>query len=832
MADFTDDDEDDDLVTETGEPSSSRRTPKSSAGVLAAIKKAERSFNGWQGTCDRIDAVYSRSEDLGGAEGYVGTDNWSDPDYDLFWASMEIMKPAIYARPPEPVVSPQFKDRRPLQNTTAEMLERTVKSAFDRTDLDEGMIGTRDDLIFYNRGQLWLTYETDEKGGGQRVCVEHLDRKDFVHTAARKWSEVPLAARRAWMTRKEMRKRFQKHSGDAYKDATLSSGDGEEKENRGKAGVWEAWDKTRNRVYWVCEGVSVMLDEDAPHLKLRGFFPCPRPAYGTLKRRTLLPVPDYTRYAGHFAKINSLTRRIYALLDMVRMKGLIAAGGDVGDAVEQALKDDANAALLIPVPAAALIQGASAGFVQWMPLEQIAAAITGLIEARRELFSDYDRLSGISDIMRGETEADETLGAQQLKSQYGSVRVREKCKELQRIACDITKIASEIMAENFSQETFLEMSQMEIPTKADIEKRIKAIEKAAEGELKSLMKKAEEMAGQAQQGSEQVDPAQAKQQFEQAQQQIIQKYSARLKLEEEAVPIEDVMKLLRDDKARGFAFEIETDSTILQDEAQEKATRNEFLTVFSGATQGLIGLASMGEEAAKLAGGVMKFTLQPYRVGRELNGLIDDFIDAAPQMAAQAQGGEGGDELAEAQKMLAEAEMAKAKAQTMQVEANAARDSAEVQRKMGELQAKTAKDQQDSQLKIGQLQLSMRQQEQDFAAKLALTEAQVNKLQADTAKILNSIGLDVRKQNLEEYKTETDVALKASGQAQQAEDSARNAEMAERGEMRADRQQVVGEEQSARSEERADRQQEFSERSGERQMTLAERQAERESVDG
>lgn len=834
MADFTDEDDDDDLVTETGEPSASRRAPKSSAGVLAAIKKAERTFNGWQGTCDHIDAVYSRSDELTGNEGYVGTDSWSDPDYDLFWASMEIMKPAIYARPPQPVVSPQFKDRRPLQNTTAEMLERTVKSAFDRTDLDEGMIGTRDDLIFYNRGQLWLTYETDEKGGGQRVCVEHLDRKDFVHTAARKWSEVPMAARRAWMTRKEMKKRFQPHSGDAYRDATLSSGDGEEKENKGKAGVWEVWDKSRNRVYWVCEGVSVMLDEDKPHLKLRGFFPCPRPAYGTLKRRTLLPVPDYTRYAGHFAKINSLTRRIYALLDMVRMKGLIAAGGDVGDAVEQALKDDANAALLIPVPAAALIQGASAGFVQWMPLEQIAAAITGLLEARRELFSDYDRLSGISDIMRGETEADETLGAQQLKSQYGSVRVREKCAELQRIACDITKIASEIMAENFSKETFLEMSQMEIPTKADIEKRIKAIEKAAEGELKSLMDKAKKMAAEAQQSGEQTDPAQAQQQFEQAQQQIIQKYSARLKLEEETVPIEDVMRLLRDDKARGFAFEIETDSTILQDEAQEKAVRNEFLTVFSGATQGLIGLASMGEEAAKLAGGVMKFTLQPYRVGRELNALIDDFIDAAPQMAAKAgaaEGEEGSKELAEAQNKLAEAEMQKAKAQTMKVEADSRLKEAELTGKMQEMQAKAAKDQQDSQLKIGQLQLTMRQQEQDFAAKLALTEAQVNKLQADTAKVLNSIGLDVRKQDLEEYRAAEESQARAVDQSLAVEGAARDADLAERGEMRADRQQIVSEEQGARSEERADRQQEFSERTGERELTLAERQAQRERAD-
>jgi len=799
---------------------------KSSAGVLAAIKKAEGALNDWQGLCDRIDDVYSRRE--------AYSEVWLDPDYDLFWASMEIMKPAVYARPPEPVVSPQFKDRRPLQNTTAEMLERTVKSAFDRSAIDEGMVCTRDDLIFYNRGQLWLTYESDD---GQKVCVEHLDRKDFIYPPARKWSELPWVARRAWMTRKELRKRFRKHSGDAYKDAITTQpahrdDDGAADHSR-KAGVWEVWHRSDKRVYWVTEGVSVMLDEDEPHLKLRGFFPCPRPAFGTMRPRTLVPVPDYIRYAGHFRKINSLTKRIYDLLDMVRMKGLIPAGGDIGDAVEQAMKDDLNASLLIPVPAAALISGASGGFVQWMPLEQIAAAITGLIEARRELFSDYDRLSGISDIMRGETEADETLGAQQLKSQYGSVRVREKVEELQRIACDVTRIASEIMAENFSQETFLEMSQMEIPTKADIEKRVKAIEKAAEGELKSLMEKAKEMAAEAQQGGEQVDPAQAKQQFEQAQQQIIQKYSARLKMEEEVVPIEDVMKLLRDDKARGFAFEIETDSTILQDEAQEKASRNEFLTTFAGATQALTQMAAMGEEGAKLAGGVLKFTLQPYRVGRDLNALVDDFIDAAPAMAAQAAGGEGEGtaELAAAQKMLGEAEMQKAKAQTMKVEADSRLKEAELQGKMQEMQAKALKDQRDSEIKIGQLQMTMHQQEQDFAAKLALTEAQVNKLQADTAKILNSIGLDVRKQDLEEYRAAEESQARAVDQSLAVEGAARDADLAERGEMRADRQQVVGEQQGARSEERADRQQDFSERTGERQMTLAEREAQRERTD-
>lgn len=783
---------------------------KSSTRVLSAIKKAERAMNAWQALCDQIDEVYGREGQTDG--------EWLDPDYDLFWSSMEIMKPAVYARPPQPVVSPQFKDRRPLPNTTAELLERSVTSAFDRTCIDEAMLCTRDDLIFYNRGQMWVTFEDDD---GKKVCVDHLDRKDFLHPPARKWSETPWAARRAWMTRKEMRKRFHKISGDAYKGAALSATkptgemDGTADHSR-KAGVWEVWHKVDKKVYWVADGCSVMLDEADPHLKLRGFFPCPRPAYGTLKPRTLVPVPDYTRYQGHFKKINSLTRRIYDLLDSVRMKGLIPAGGDVADAVEQVIRDDTNSMMLIPVPGAALMaSGSAANFVQWLPLDQIAAAITGLIEARRELFSDYDRLSGISDIMRGETEAEETLGAQQLKSQYGSVRVREKCDELQRIARDITQITAEIMAENFDKDTLLDMSQMEIPTKAEIKKAVEELETDAKDELKALGDKAKQAAEQAQQSGQQVNPQEAQQQFQQAQQQIIGKYAPLIKQESERVPIEDVMKLLRDDKARGFAFEIATDSTILTDEMQEKASRNEFLTTFMGASQGLAGMAAMGEAGAKLAGEMLKFALQPYRAGREMNSIIDEFIDAAPQMAAAAsqQNGtsEGEQALAQANLQLAQAELKKAEAAVAKVQADTQKATQEIQLKSAEAQASAQADQQRFGLEV-----------EDTRGKIAETSAKIEKIYAEIQLAQQKLGLEAHREQREDIKTSADIQMRQTDQQMSAQDQQRQA-------MEGDRNAQMDERQQSFTEQQGERQQTFAEKQGDRQLTLAEQQAKQES---
>lgn len=803
MADVIDTEYADTLEDEGGEA-------KSSARVLSAIRKASDTFRDYQDTCRRIDDVYSR-------EGSYDND-WLDPDYDLFWASMEILKPAIYAHAPVPAVAPMFSDRRPLYNTTAELIERVVTSAFERTNIDQTMLSLRDDLAFTNRGVPWVTYESDEKKG-QRACVEHIDRTDFLHEPARSWADVGWVARRAWMTKTEMRKRFGKTSGKAYQQAKTEIRR-EDKDNGGaddskKAGVWEVWHKADNKVYWVAPDCPVMLDEGKPHLTLTDFFPCPRPAYGTLRRRSLVPVPDYVRYAAHLSKISTLTARIYLLLDKIKLKGLVPAGGDIGDAIQQALQSDDDE-IIIPVPGAALVQGGQTGFVTWMPLADIATAIQGLIAARSQLFDDFYQLSGISDIMRGATEAEETLGAQQLKSQYGSVRVRDKIDELQRVARDVARIVAEIAADKFSQKTLLDMSMMEIPTKADISKKIKSIEETASEELKALKRKAQEMASQAQQQPQQqgadgqqqpMDPAQAEQQFQQAQQEIIAKYAPQLKAAEETVPIEDVVSLLRDDRTRGFAFEIATDSTIMTDEVQEKASRNEFLGVVATSVQSLMGLAAAGEAGAALSGGLIKFATAPYRVGRELNGLIDDFVDAAPQMAAQMAGQQGAPEgqaeLIAAQNKLAEAEIMKAQAQTQKVSADAQGKMQELQLRGAEAQAKAQSDQQRLMLELEASRAQQAETEARIKKIFAEIEAMGIKTKVDVAKV----GMEQHREQREDIKTAADIQGREQDRAMSAQQTAQETAF------------------RAKGEERADRQQSFSEQQGDRQLTLAERQA-------
>src|SRR3546814_17997878 len=100
------------------------------------------------------------------------------------------------------------------------------------------------------------------------------------------------------------------------------------------------------------------------------------------------------------------------------------------------------------------------------------------------------------------------------------------------------------------------MSQMDVPTKADITRRIEEIEKAAKEELKGLKARAQEAMQKPQ--AKEVAPAQAQQAFQQGQQQILEKYAPMLKEAESQVPIADVMKNRREDKGRNLTIEIKT----------------------------------------------------------------------------------------------------------------------------------------------------------------------------------------------------------------------------------------------------------------------------------
>ena len=262
----------------------------------------------------------------------------------MFWANLQVLAPSIYARPPVPVVVPKFKDRRPIYQTASEIAERCATVAFDLAYIHDALLLVRDDMVLHGRGTLWLRHERAKGGKPEKVCIEHKDRHDFVHDPARCWYEVQWVAAASYLTREEMPR-----SGSARTPATPTTrpstrstatqrdiGGADERE---RAKVWEVWHRGLGSVVWITEGVDVLLDDAPPHLELQGYFPCPRPAYGTMQPGSLVPVPEILYYRDQLDELNKLTGRIHALADSVRVKGFYPTGGNsMADAIETALK--------------------------------------------------------------------------------------------------------------------------------------------------------------------------------------------------------------------------------------------------------------------------------------------------------------------------------------------------------------------------------------------------------------------------------------------------------------------------------------------------------------
>ena len=78
----------------------------------------------------------------------------------------------------------------------------------------------------------------------------------------------------------------------------------------------------------------------------------------------------------------------------------------------------------------------------------------------------WNEITGISDILRGDTQASETATAQSIKAQWGSLRLRRSQRDVQRYARDLIRIMAEIMAEKFQPQTLMLITglQLDEPT--------------------------------------------------------------------------------------------------------------------------------------------------------------------------------------------------------------------------------------------------------------------------------------------------------------------------------------------------------------------------------
>jgi hypothetical protein len=223
-----------------------------------------------------------------------------------------------------------------------------------------------------------------------------------------------------------------------------------------KAVVWEIWSKTTKQVFWVSEGYSKTLDIKDDPLGLDNFWPCPKPLFSTQTTETLVPIADYSLYQDQAEEIDMLTNRIAMLVEAVKVVGVYDASQQ---GVQRMLSEGVNNQL-IPVDtwAAFAEKGGLKGVVDFMPLDSVLQALRECYAAREQAKQVVYEITGLSDIIRGASMASETATAQQIKSQYASLRLKRLQTEVAQFASEVLRIKAQIMCDFYAPQTLVEMS--------------------------------------------------------------------------------------------------------------------------------------------------------------------------------------------------------------------------------------------------------------------------------------------------------------------------------------------------------------------------------------
>lgn len=573
---------------------------------------------------------------------YKGDPKSDSAAFNIFHSNIETLVPALYNSTPIPDVRRRFNDDDPVAAQTASILERALSFSTDDYDFDDVMKNVVKDMAIVDRGIARIKYQPtfgadDQTVLYEEVRCEYVPWKTFRRGPAVQWAKVPWIAFAHFLDRNEVAKLMAREANvlgyaqDQQMDilrelkfcySAASSGDKSER-NDGKElpkfgrreMVWEVWDRDTKQVIWLSQDYRDMplAIMDDP-LRLKDFFPTPRPAMVLTSTESLCPVTSYRIYCKLIRQLNDISERIDALVDQIRVRG-----GYVGTQaeIEQIAKaDDGELVPLNNLEGFVTNGGDVNKAVFWWPLEMIYKALEVLVAQREIVKQTIYEVTGLSDILRGATDANETATAQQIKQQWGSVRVQSHQKEVERYARDLFRLKAEVMCKHFDIQTLILITGVKLPTQED---------KQRAQELKAI---GEEMFAQYQQAAQQAqqqglpppEPPVPEDEVKQMQEQV-----------EEILgkpTIEEVDQLRRDDRVLKYRVDIESNSTVRADLTRNQEQMKAFLDGTAAYIQSVGPMVQQIPSFGKPAVRIYASFARHFNLGKQAEDALDEFSES------------------------------------------------------------------------------------------------------------------------------------------------------------------------------------------------------------
>ena len=670
------------------ESKGAKRDPKEVVSRwLKELGAADTHESEWRTRADAIVKLY-RDE-----RAKATSETSTEKRYNIIYANSEVTKGALYSQAPSPDVRRRFADKDPVARYAALTLQRALVSCLDQSkdgdDFDTVMKDAVFDMVVPGRGVARVKYiptmrsyeerveveppadgavppkdvQQDETGYFRMQAVEEVESEcvevDYVewtmfrYSPAKRWKKVRWVAFGDLLTRDDLVKQFGSKIGNAVEMKWMPKGTDDSEENSifKRALVWTIWNKTQRRCIVVTEGYkdAPLKEQDDP-LRLQGFFPMPRPLYSINSTDTLVPTPEYVIYQDHAMQLDSIEERIAVLTSALRRRGV--RDGSIEELAELATAGD-NKFIAIKKYREFVEKGGLEQAFQESDISSLALVIMELMKQADSKKQQIYEIIGISDIMRGATVASETLGAQKLKGQWGSVRVGPRQADVQRFARDLIRLEAEIIAEHFGPKALAAMTGISL------------FETVAEKQ-QAVALATQPIPGQ--------PPA---------------KPDPRLS----SPTWEEVCAVLKNDKLRGFKVDIETDSTIKPQADDEQKNRIEGITAITGFLEKVVPAVQAGTVPKKVAMELLMFGIRSFKAGPQLEEILDEWggddlnggEEQSPEVVQLKQ------QLAQLQPLADENAMKKEELVVRREELGAKREERQAQ--AGERQAQAARDQ-------------------------------------------------------------------------------------------------------------------------------------------
>lgn len=612
---------------------------------------------------DEIDHSKKREKDFRkNGESIIEINNGEKPNkmpFNILYSNTETLTPALYSQTPRPVVKRRFnQDEKPAveaaEKAGTRMLEYLLDTNMEGYErFDDSMMDAVLDAALPGRGITQIKFDAEMEVVESEIEIEDEDSEleieeasetvkwAFVCTDSRKWDRVyfgfahkwadmPWIAFEDYLDEGECKKIFGEEIAEKLKytenEDDEETDDSGEKSSTKTAIIYQIWDKTDKKVKWVSPQYDGFLKEQDDPLQITGFFPIPKPLMLHRKSNNLMPTALYTMYENQAKELNRITVRLNKIIEAIKFRGVY--DGAFGDDLEKIFDGDDND--LIPTEkGASLVEGGFDKAIWILPLGELVGVAQQLFSAREECKRVIYEITGLSDIIRGQSKASETLGAQQIKASWGTMRLKNMQKEVQYYVRDSLRIMLDVASQKIPERFWPKITGLPYPTDDERDKakaELQALQQQMQQQAQVHQQQQQQIAQMAQSKGEQPPPPQPLQQ---------QPPPPELIALVEAPSWSEILEILRDDFIRSYKIDIETNSTLDVEATEDKQQVGEFMNALA---QFMNGAQPMVENGT-LPFGAMKSMLleitRRYRFGMDVENEIKSMQEPPKQNTQQ-----------------------------------------------------------------------------------------------------------------------------------------------------------------------------------------------------